>query len=186
MRRRAMPRSCRSLTAMQIDVYLNTKALPRAQLMDRAVIVHSGEEASQAIHAAGVRCSEGSGHQEMARNFVRVQRIKRVRRALAFALRVSNEHVELIAQTEAPGYLVMSDVYYPGWTATIDDRPTTLYPANFAFRALLVPPRERHGDIHVRADDVARRDGNQHILTLMALIGFGVWRWRREGNKCVR
>ena len=36
----------------QIDVYLNTKALPRAQLIDRAVIVQSGEEAWQAIHAA--------------------------------------------------------------------------------------------------------------------------------------
>ena len=36
----------------QIDVYLNTNALPRAQLIDRAVIVRSGEEAWQAIHAA--------------------------------------------------------------------------------------------------------------------------------------
>ncbi len=35
----------------QIDVYLNTNALPRAQLIDRAQIVHSGEEAWQAIHA---------------------------------------------------------------------------------------------------------------------------------------
>ncbi|NTU65373.1 MAG: YfhO family protein, partial [Chloroflexi bacterium] len=36
----------------QIDVYLNTQALPRAQLIDRALIVQSGEEAWQTIHAA--------------------------------------------------------------------------------------------------------------------------------------
>ena len=35
----------------QIDVYLNTKALPRAMLIDDAQIVQSGEEAWQAIHA---------------------------------------------------------------------------------------------------------------------------------------
>jgi uncharacterized membrane protein YfhO len=34
---------------------------------------------------------------------------------------------------------VLSDVYYPGWIATMDDRPATIYPANFAFRAVLVP-----------------------------------------------
>ncbi len=48
----------------QIDVYLNTNALPRAQLIDRAQIVQSGEEAWQAIHAAEFDPSKRSGHRK--------------------------------------------------------------------------------------------------------------------------
>ena len=64
-------------------------------------------------------------------------------RHLAFT-RYSNEHVELSAITPITAYVVLSDVFYPGWIAAIDDQPAQLYPANFAFRAVLVPPGEHH------------------------------------------
>ncbi len=38
------------------------------------------------------------------------------------------------------GYLVLSDVYYPGWTATIDDTPGRILRANYLFRAVKLPP----------------------------------------------
>jgi uncharacterized membrane protein YfhO len=59
-------------------------------------------------------------------------------KALAFGAVTANR-VELTVQTPSPTMLVLSDVYYPGWIATLDDRPVTIYPANFAFRAVLVP-----------------------------------------------
>ena len=62
-------------------------------------------------------------------------------RHLAFT-RYSNEHVELSAITPITAYVVLSDVFYPGSIAAIDDQPAQLYPANFAFRAVLVPPGE--------------------------------------------
>jgi hypothetical protein len=159
----------------QIDVYLNTKALPRALLIDRAQIVHSGEEAWQAIHAADFDPSKevvieggeevsGAVHQSDGR-------------ALAFAAQ-ANDHVELVARTESPAYLVMSDVFYPGWSATIDDQPTTLYPANFAFRAVLVPPGEHHVTF-VFNPTTWRAGVIISVLMVMGLIGYGVWRWWR-------
>jgi uncharacterized membrane protein YfhO len=69
------------------------------------------------------------------------QRERAAARHLAFT-RYSNEHVELSAITPITAYVVLSDVFYPGWTATIDDQPAQVYPANFAFRAVLVPPGE--------------------------------------------
>jgi hypothetical protein len=45
-------------------------------------------------------------------------------------------------QTEADGYLVMSDAYYPGWYADIDGLATPIYRANLAFRAIYVPAGE--------------------------------------------
>jgi hypothetical protein len=160
----------------QIDVYLNTNALPRAQLIDRAVIVRSGEEAWQAIHApefdpAQEVVIEGgeelSGAEERSGG-----------RSLAFASQ-SNGRVDLIARTESPAYLVMSDVYYPGWTATIDNQPTTLYPANFAFRAVLLPPGEHH--VAFTFEPNTWRVGLViSTLTLLGLIGLGALAWRRR------
>lgn len=37
------------------------------------------------------------------------------------------------------GILVLTDTYYPGWKAYIDDVPTPIYPANISERAVVVP-----------------------------------------------
>ncbi len=119
----------------QIDVYLNTKALPRAMLIDEVQIVRSGEAAWQAIHAPEFDPSK-SVVIESAEDFT--VGLAGDDKTLAFGV-VTNNRVELAVTTAAPTLLVMSDVYYPGWIATIDDQPTPLYPANFAFRAVRVP-----------------------------------------------
>jgi hypothetical protein len=163
----------------QIDVYLNTNALPRAQLIDQAQIVHSGEEAWQAIHAVEFDPSQ----EVVIENGVELSGAENQSggRALAFAAQ-SNDRVELIARTESPVYLVMSDVYYPGWTATIDDQPTALYPANFAFRAALVPPGEHR--VAFTFEPPAWRVGLAiSALTVAGLIVFGVTAWRRRRGR---
>lgn len=41
-----------------------------------------------------------------------------------------------------PGYVVGSEVMYPGWTATVDGKSVPVYEANAAFRAVFVPEGE--------------------------------------------
>jgi hypothetical protein len=160
----------------QIDVYLNTKALPRAQLIDRVIGVSSGEEAWQAIHAPDFDPSREVVIEGVEDQLGRTG--QSAGRALAFTA-LSNERVELIAKTESPVYLVLSDVFYPGWTATIDDQPTKLYPANFAFRAVLVPPGEHR--VAFTFEPATWRVGLAiSVLTLAGLIGWGLWRSRKR------
>lgn len=119
----------------QIDVYLNTKALPRAMLIDTVQIVRSGEAAWQAIHAAEFDPSQ-TVVIESAEDFTVGPASGD--KTLAFGA-MTNNRVELAVTTSAETMLVLSDVFYPGWIATIDDRSTPIYPANFAFRAVRVP-----------------------------------------------
>ncbi|MFH0749592.1 MAG: YfhO family protein [Candidatus Gottesmanbacteria bacterium] len=42
-------------------------------------------------------------------------------------------------QTDKPSLLVLTDTYYPGWTATIDGNPAQIYRADYTYRAIAVP-----------------------------------------------
>jgi hypothetical protein len=44
--------------------------------------------------------------------------------------------VTIDAAGAAPGWLVLADVWYPGWTCTVDDEPARIYRANYLFRAV--------------------------------------------------
>lgn len=46
--------------------------------------------------------------------------------------------VVIEASGDAPGYLVLTDVWYPGWAGTVDGHPARLYRANYLFRAVPV------------------------------------------------
>jgi hypothetical protein len=50
--------------------------------------------------------------------------------------------VEVTVADGAAGWLVLGDLWYPGWTCSIDGKAATLLRANFLFRAVVVPPGE--------------------------------------------
>jgi hypothetical protein len=56
--------------------------------------------------------------------------------------RDDHTRLSLLATMQADGYVVLADAYYPGWEADVDGRPTPVYPANQAFRAVFVPAGE--------------------------------------------
>ncbi|MCI0586864.1 MAG: YfhO family protein [Planctomycetes bacterium] len=53
---------------------------------------------------------------------------------------VSAERLEVAVRGTGGGYLVTSEVFYPGWTATLDGKPVAVERANYAWRAVALPP----------------------------------------------
>lgn len=49
------------------------------------------------------------------------------------------EHITIDTVTPSEQILFLSDTYYPGWRASVDGRETPIYPADMAFRAIVVP-----------------------------------------------
>jgi hypothetical protein len=50
----------------------------------------------------------------------------------------TDTHITLTIDTPEPGYLVLTDAYYPGWTATINGDPVPVERADVMFRAVRV------------------------------------------------
>jgi hypothetical protein len=68
---------------------------------------------------------------------------------------------------DSPAYLVLNDVWYPGWTCKIDGSPAPLHCANFLFRGVALPPGQHQVDFQFSPDSY--RVGK--TITLLTLLG---------------
>src|SRR5262249_1332176 len=65
------------------------------------------------------------------------------------------ERVEIALSPGGAAYLYLADAYYPGWEATVDGASSPIYPANAAFRAVLLPAGARRVVFRYRPGDFA-------------------------------
>jgi hypothetical protein len=49
-----------------------------------------------------------------------------------------SQRVELEVPAGAPGLLVLTDAYFPGWYATVNGRPAPIMPTDVAFRGVML------------------------------------------------
>jgi hypothetical protein len=91
------------------------------------------------------------------------------------------DRVQLSTVTQAPGLLVLSEVYYPAWKAYVDGHPAPLYLVNHVLRAVPVPAGEHR--VELRYESPALLAGIVISLStggilLMLAIAAGVQRRR--------
>jgi hypothetical protein len=65
------------------------------------------------------------------------------------------------------GYLVLTDVWFPGWICEIDGRPTAVYRANYLFRGIELPADAEH--VEFRFEPASYRWGR--LISLLAACG---------------
>ena len=59
--------------------------------------------------------------------------------ATAKIFNLSDTQVEIQTTSSSPAFLVLSDVYYPGWQATVDGKKVHVFQTNYVLRGILVP-----------------------------------------------
>ena len=90
--------------------------------------------------------------------------------------------VELQAKMAAPGFVVLSDTYYPGWRATIDGQPTPVYRANALVRAVYVPAGEHSIRFIFRPPDFLAGAGISGA-TLLGCVALLWWDRKRQQKR---
>ena len=58
------------------------------------------------------------------------------------ALELGEQRAEATIKLDQPGYLVLSDSYFPGWQARVNGTPVRIFRANYLVRAVPVPAGE--------------------------------------------
>lgn len=76
--------------------------------------------------------------------------------------------VTISVQTTGSALLFLSDTYYPGWRAFVDDIETPIYRANFVFRAVKVPSGQHR--VRFEYDPLSWKIGL--LLSVIGLVGF--------------
>ena len=150
----------------QVNIYLNTRALPRAFLVHQALVAADHEEAFDLIHQpdfdpSEVVVLEGAGGEVLPTDEAEMVSI------------VSYQPNEILLDvtTAAPGYLVLSEVYYPGWRAYVDGREEVIWRANYTFRAIHLEPGPHR--VRLLFAPLAWKVGLG--ISLMTWLGLMVW-----------
>ena len=89
------------------------------------------------------------------------------------------DRVVLDANLESPGLVILADVFYPGWTLTIDDRPAPIIRANRLMRGAAVAAG-RHRLVYIYRPNSFRIGATISLAGLVVLAGTSLRAWRRR------
>ena len=162
-------------------IYANRRALPRAGVVDAQQMV-TGEEAEldavlrpgfdgrrvvvTSTPLPGLRSTPGTGVPGSAR-----------------IVHYGPERVVIVAAAQRPSELVLTDLHYPGWKATLDGEDTPVHRVDWMLRGTSLPPG-RH-TVEFRYEPASWRIGWMvsalALLGLVATLAFGVRARRAHG-----
>jgi hypothetical protein len=161
----------------EVKIYRNTRALPRAFLVHRAEVVASPRDALARVTAAGfdprrAAILEEPWSQEPPAPAVSEPETVDV-------VQYEPQRVRLAVKAAAPALLVLSDIFYPHWQATIDGRPTKILRADYAVRAVAVPPGVHDVTFEYRPIHFYVASALS-LATLIGALAMAAVRWQRQ------
>ena len=163
----------------RVSVLENPSALPRAWLVHAAQQVAPG--AAAGVLAAGSVDLREVAVLEEAPPFLAAP--DDASRDAVQIVSDAPDRIQLRVTSQATAMIVLSEVYYPAWRASVDGQATRLYIADHALRAVAVPSGEH--DVELRYESVALTAGlivsAAAFVALIALAACAVY-WSRNSN----
>jgi hypothetical protein len=100
----------------------------------------------------------------------------------AQVVRLSAREMQVNTVSTAPAFLVTSDVFYPGWRATVDGVPVSLYQTDYALRGLPVPAGTHVVRFEFRPRSLYFGAGVS-ALSLLVLVGYALWSLKSRNER---
>ncbi|QQG44092.1 MAG: YfhO family protein [Candidatus Roizmanbacteria bacterium] len=98
--------------------------------------------------------------------------------SLATIIDYQNSQVKISASSKGSSFLVLSDSYYPGWKAYVDEKPVEIYRTNVALRGVFLDDGE-HEVKFVYQPDKFYLGAYISIISLITLLIFLIFPWKR-------
>ncbi len=95
------------------------------------------------------------------------------------------DEMGLTVTTQAPGLLVLSEIFYPGWEATINDKVAHIYKVDGILRGLVIPQGESRIVMRYRPRTLLV-GSVLSTISVTAIVLFGVMAWYKKRNRTVR
>jgi hypothetical protein len=150
--------------ASGVNVFKNVDAFPRTWIVHRIIQASSPEDAQARLddpafdaRSTGLLLEPGPTVQIC--NGDEPARISQ---------RTANS-VVVQARLNCRGMLILSDVWYPGWVAQVDNAPATIYEPDSALRGVVLDQGEHRVEFHYRP-------GSARVGAAMSILGIlGAW-----------
>jgi hypothetical protein len=147
-------------------VYENEQVMPRAFVVPRARAMPNGQEPAALLatdfrQTVLVEGCDPAAFPAGSPNGFRPGRITAYK----------PNRVQIEVDGDQPGWLVLTDMWFPGWTCTVDGAARPIYPGNYLFRAVPVPAGKHQ--VVFRFLPASYCLGR--AITLGTLAGLAVW-----------
>ena len=157
-------------------VYLNINAMPRVFVSRDFVAAGSEEEAERFLRELSGRSSQWVVIEEAITQQSRPTLNGMATKDTVGIRRYQPNLVEIDAELKNDGYLVMSDVHYPGWKAYVDSKERPIKFANLVFKAVWVE-KGRH-QIKFVYDPFSMKIG--FFISCLSLVIIAALHFRRK------
>jgi hypothetical protein len=162
-------------------IYENPEAYPRAWIVHDTLVEHGYRNVTRALADAAIDLRHKALLSEPLAESLE-------RESAQGADRVSLDHYNSTApdvsvHTNGRGLLVLSEIYYPGWKATVNGRPTGIIEVDGGLRAVIVPAGDSRVSLRYRPASVLW-GGIISLATVIAItiscfgLYGGIWRAR--------
>lgn len=116
----------------------NTTAFPRAWFVPNAFVEKDPQKRMDLLFSPEFNPDETVILEEIPKEWI--ANPSREKSGQISITTYAQDRIELLATTEEPGFVFLSDAFFPGWKSKRDGNDVLLYRANYAFRAVYVPP----------------------------------------------
>lgn len=146
-------------------VYEASGAYPRAWVVHEVVTAHSHREAFGELDRPGIDL-----HRAAVTEMPLAQPIEPANAPDSVSFRsYTTNRMMLDVDAAGTGLLVLSEMYYPGWIATVNGRNSKIYPVDGALRGIAVGAGRNHIEVVYRPSSV-RAGAVISIMTILCVL----------------
>ncbi len=127
------------LLSSDIKLYENLDVLPRAFIVHQASFVPDTWDGSEAALKIMADPNFDPAQSAVIHNSTAASGGRNQGEKSAAITAYAPERIEIQAETSVEGYLILTDSYFPGWTAAVNGQPTPIDRADVLFRAVRLP-----------------------------------------------